>query len=46
MQKQVLGVEHVMEVEELVMRRRRMMKEGVAVPGSDWPERESDLWPG
>lgn len=30
-----------MEVEELVMRQMRMMKEGVAESGSDWPERES-----
>lgn len=29
-----------------MMRQMRMMKEGVAVTGSDWPERESDLWPG
>ncbi len=34
------GGEHVMEVEELVMKQMRMMKD-VAVTGSDWPERES-----
>ncbi len=34
------GGEHVMEVEELVMKADEMMKD-VAVTGSDWPERES-----
>lgn len=31
------------EVEELVMKQMKMMEEGEAATGSDWPERESDL---